>query len=85
MRRYDRQCYSRYAVRPVAPDTNVPPDYDNQLRRLRQELRLTQSEFARRIGAVGEAVVYQWETRKRRLSPVFWQRVLELTTQNNRR
>jgi DNA-binding transcriptional regulator YiaG len=78
MRRYYRQCYSRYAARPLPPDTNVPSDYDFQLRHLRQELRLTQSEFARRIGAAAKAVVYQWESRKRRPSPVFWKKIAAL-------
>src|SRR5262249_31722809 len=82
MRRYDGQCYSRYAARSSPPDISVPSDYGSQLRGLRHELRLTQSEFARRIGAAGKAVVYQWETRP---SPVFWRRVLELTMQKNRR
>jgi DNA-binding transcriptional regulator YiaG len=38
-------------------------------------LRLTQRDFARRIGAANKAVVYQWESRKRTPSPVFWKRV----------
>jgi len=53
----------------------VPPDYDQCLKQLRQRLRLTQHELARRIGAANRAVVYQWESRQRRPSPVFWQRV----------
>jgi DNA-binding transcriptional regulator YiaG len=39
-----------------------------------------QSAFAKRIGAAGKAVVYQWETRKRRPSPVFWKKITALTT-----
>jgi hypothetical protein len=33
-----------------------------------------------RIGAANKAVIYQWESRKRTLSPVFWQRVLAIGT-----
>jgi len=61
-----------------APLPAVPPDYDQQLRVLRRRLRLTQDALARRIGAAGKAVVYQWESRKRTPSPVFWQQVLRL-------
>jgi DNA-binding transcriptional regulator YiaG len=78
MRRYYRQCYSRHCARPTSPDISVPSNYDRQLRRVRCELRLTQSAFAERIGAAGKGVVYQWETRKRRPSPVFWQRIQDL-------
>jgi DNA-binding transcriptional regulator YiaG len=60
-------------------DTTVPTDYDRQLRRVRLGLRLSQSQFAKLIGAANKAVVYQWETRKRRPSPVFWQRIQDLT------
>ena len=60
------------------PLPTVPDDYDEQLRDLRHRLHLTQDAFARRIGAAGKAVVYQWEAGKRTPSPVLWQRVLEL-------
>ena len=60
------------------PLPTVPVDYDDQLRDLRQRLRLTQTALARRIGAAGKAVVYQWESRKRTPSPVLWQRVQQL-------
>jgi DNA-binding transcriptional regulator YiaG len=61
-----------------APLPTVPPDYDQQLQALRRRLRLTQAGLARRIGAAGKAIVYQWESRKRTPSPVLWQRVLLL-------
>ena len=61
-----------------APLPAVPPDYDQQLRDLRRRLRLTQTGLARRIGAAGKAVVYQWESKKRTPSPVFWGRILHL-------
>jgi hypothetical protein len=34
--------------------------------------------LAEKIGAAGKAVVYQWESRKRKPSPVLWQRVERL-------
>jgi hypothetical protein len=71
------RCFSGQAICPM-PLPVVPTDYDEQLRVLRQQLRLTQGALARRIGAAGKAVVYQWESRKRTPSPVLWQRVLEL-------
>jgi DNA-binding transcriptional regulator YiaG len=80
MRRYYRRCYSRYCAKPTPPNISVPSDYDRRLRRVRRDLRLSQSAFAERIGAAGKAVVYQWETRKRRPSPVFWQRIQDLIT-----
>jgi DNA-binding transcriptional regulator YiaG len=87
MRRYYRRCYSRYCAKPTPPDIpdiSVPSDYDRRLRRVRRDLRLTQSAFAERIGAAGKAVVYQWETRKRQPSPVFWQRIQNLSTASGR-
>ena len=42
-------------------------------------MRLTQEALAQRIGAAGKAVVYQWESRQRTPSPVFWQRVEALS------
>lgn len=71
------RCFSGQAVCSV-PLSSVPDDYDQQLRELRQRRHLTQDALARRIGAAGKAVVYQWESRKRTPSPVLWQRVLEL-------
>ena len=61
-----------------APLPTVPHGYDQQLRTLRHRLKLTQGGLARRIGAAGKAVIYQWESRKRTPSPVLWQRVLGL-------
>ena len=45
---------------------DVPDDYAVKLRGLRLWLRLTQSDVARRIGAASKAVIYQWESGKRR-------------------
>jgi DNA-binding transcriptional regulator YiaG len=70
--------YRRFSGQVVcpAPLPTVPNDYDQQLRALRRRLRLTQGDLARCIGAAGKAVIYQWESRKRKPSPVLWQRVL---------
>ena len=63
----------------VAPLPAVPEDYAERLRRLRRRLRLTQEGLAHRIGAANKAVIYQWETRRRTPSPVFWKRVEALS------
>ena len=79
MKRYYRQSYSRFAPKPRPPiHTSVPSDWARQLLGIRHELRLTQAHLAERIGAAGKAVVYQWESRKRKPSPVFWERILRL-------
>src|SRR4029077_13800783 len=72
-----RKDYRRYGGQSpaVAPLPSVPHDYNARLKRLRRRLRLTQHELARRIGAANKAVVYQWESRQRTPSPVFWKRV----------
>ena len=77
--RYYRQSYSRFASKPRPPERAlVPPDWACQLLRVRRELRLTQAQLAEQIGAAGKAVVYQWESRKRRPSSVFWKRIDQL-------
>jgi DNA-binding XRE family transcriptional regulator len=72
--------YRRFSGQEVCPGPlpTVPNDYDQQLRGLRRRLRLTQDSLARRIGAAGKAVIYQWESRKRTPSPVLWQQVMRL-------
>ena len=77
--RYYKQCYSRIAPTPTPPrHTPVPADWPQQLRQLRADLELTQTQLAQRIGAAGKAVIYQWESRKRKPSPVFWTRIEQL-------
>jgi hypothetical protein len=79
--------YRRFAGQQVcpAPLVAVPDDYREQLTGLRRRLRLTQDALAQRIGAAGKAVVYQWESRKRTPSPVFWERIrLRLVTKRSR-
>jgi DNA-binding transcriptional regulator YiaG len=60
---------------PLLTWDQIPSDYDTQIRRIRRRLRLTQAAFATRVGAARKAVVYQWESRRRCPSPVFWQRI----------
>ena len=84
--RYYKQSYSRTAPTPTPPrHTPVPADWAPRLRQLRVHLGLTQTQLAQRIGAAGKAVVYQWETRKRKPSPVFWTRIEDLRTSGGRR
>jgi DNA-binding XRE family transcriptional regulator len=45
---------------------------DRVVRALRTSLQLTQNAFAARLGAANQAVIYQWESRRRRQSPVLW-------------
>jgi DNA-binding transcriptional regulator YiaG len=73
--RYYRQSYSRTAPKPQPPDIHVPSNFAPRLRRIRRELRLTQAQLAEAIGAANKAVVYQWESRKRTPSPVFWKKI----------
>ena len=56
----------------------MPADWAPRLRQLRVHLGLTQTQLAQRIGAAGKAVIYQWEARKRKPSPVFWTRIEHL-------
>ena len=77
--RYYRRSYSRFAQKPPARErTRVPSDWARRLLCVRRELGLTQARLAEQIGAAGKAVVYQWESRKRRPSPVFWLRIERL-------
>ena len=79
--KFIRTHYRQFAGQAVcaAPLPSVPADYDQQLKRLRRRLRLTQDGLAHRVGAARKAVVYQWESRKRTPSPVFWQRIQALS------
>jgi DNA-binding transcriptional regulator YiaG len=74
-----RQRYSRYVTPlPRPPLTIVPTNFASRLIGLRLRLHLTQAELARRIGAANKAVIYQWETRRRTPSVVFWVRLEQL-------
>lgn len=56
----------------------IPADYDQVIRLCRERRALSQAEFARLLGAAGKAVIYQWESRKRLPSPLFWDRIRSL-------
>ena len=76
-----RQRYSRFAPRVLAPPImTVPSNFASRIIGLRLRLRISQAEFARRIGAANKAVIYQWESRQRTPSIVFWNRIEELAT-----
>jgi len=74
---------TKFTTKPPAPDlvAVAPDDFDRQLVGLRERLKVSQTELARRIGAAGKAVVYQWESRQRRPSPILWRRVMQLGVQ----
>jgi len=63
---------------PVPVPVAVPNDWAERVAITRHALRLTLSEFGARVGAANKAVVYQWESGKRRPSPVFWSRIVAL-------
>ena len=82
VRQFRRTFYGRTTARwtpcPLAPTPEVPDDYDRVLIQLRAQRRLSQRALAERICGANKAVVYQWETRKRRPSALFWRRVIQL-------
>jgi DNA-binding transcriptional regulator YiaG len=59
----------------------VPSNYGATLVGLRYRLGLSQQQLAAKVGASGKAVVYQWESGKRKPSPVFWLRIERLQRQ----
>jgi DNA-binding transcriptional regulator YiaG len=80
---YRRQYYgkkARWTPRPTPPDAfpDVPRDYDRRLIELRRSLRFSQAQLATALAAASKAVVYQWESRKRVPSPIFWRKILKL-------
>ena len=76
MANWYRRTYGRGRRRLVAVcRTTVPATYAAILAALRHRLRLSQQQLAVEVGAASKAVVYQWESGKRKPSPVLWQRV----------
>jgi DNA-binding transcriptional regulator YiaG len=74
-----RRTYGRGRRRLVAVcRVKVPANYAATLVGLRHRLGLSQQQLAAKVGAAGRAVVYQWESGKRKPSPVFWLRVERL-------
>jgi DNA-binding transcriptional regulator YiaG len=74
-----RRTYGRGRRRPVPVcRVTVPTSYAAALVGLRLRLGLSQQQSADKVGAASKAVVYQWETGKRKPSPVFWLRIERL-------
>lgn len=79
MARWYRRTYGRGQRRLVAVcRVTVPANYAPTLVGLRQRLGLSQQQLADKVGAAGKAVVYQWESGKRKPSRVFWLRIERL-------
>ena len=57
---------------------SVPENYATTVIGLRRRLGLSQQQLAAKLGAAGKAVVYQWESGKRKPSPVFWLKIERL-------
>ena len=77
-----RQTYGRGVRRPVAVcRVIVPSNYAALLVGLRHRLGFSQQQLAAKIGAAGKAVIYQWESGKRKPSAVFWLRIERLLRQ----
>ncbi len=74
-----RRTYGRGRRCPVAVSrVTVPANHAAILVGLRQRLSLSQQQLAVKVGAASKAVVYQWESGKRKPSQVLWLRVERL-------
>jgi DNA-binding transcriptional regulator YiaG len=79
MAKWYRRTYGRGRRRPVPLcRVIVPANYSAKVVGLRYRLGLSQQELAERVGAAGKAVVYQWESGKRKPSSLFWSRIQRL-------
>ena len=68
-----RRTYGRGRRRLVAVcRVTVPENSAATLVGLRYRLDLSQQQLAVRVGAASKAVVYQWESGRRKPAPVFW-------------
>ena len=68
----ESHCQRRLTSLPPVSAPNwaaTPRDHDARIRRLRRRMHLTQTAFARQLGAANKAVIYQGESRKRCPSP----------------
>ena len=78
-----RRTYGRGRRRLVAVcRVTVPTNYAATLVGLRRRLGLSQRQLAAKVGAASKAVVYQWESGKRKPSAVFWLRIERLQRQH---
>ena len=67
-----RRTYGRGRRRLVAVyRVTVPANFATTIIGVRRRLGLSQQQLAVRVGAASKAAVYQWESGKRRPSPVF--------------
>lgn len=73
---------TRWVARPARPRPlpRVPENYDLHLVGLRARRGWTQEQLARAIGVAGKAVIYQWESRRRKPSAALWLRIESLQT-----
>ena len=77
-----RRTYGRGRRRLVAVcRVTVPAHYAATLVGLRLRLGVSQQALAAKVGAASKAVVYQWESGKRRPAPAFWLRIERLQRQ----
>jgi DNA-binding transcriptional regulator YiaG len=82
MAKWYRRTYGRGCRRPVAVcRVIVPANYSATVVGVRYRLGLSQQQLADKVGAASKAVVYQWESGKRKPSPVFWMRIERLQCQ----
>jgi ribosome-binding protein aMBF1 (putative translation factor) len=79
MAKWYRRTYGRGRRRLVPVfRVSVPANYAAILVGLRHRIGLSQQQLAAKVGAATKAVVYQWESGKRKPSPVFWLRIERL-------
>lgn len=79
MTKWYRRTYGRGRRHPLTLcRVTVPANCASVIVGLRLRLGLSQRQLASRVGAANRAVVYQWESGKRRPSPVLWLRILRL-------
>lgn len=82
MANWYRRIYGRGRRRQVAVcRVTVPANYAATLVGVRRRFGLSQQRLAAKVGAASKAVVYQWESGKRKPSPVFWLRIERLQRQ----
>ena len=81
-----RRTYGRGRRRLVAVcRVTVPANYAATLVGLRHRLGLSQQQLADKVGAASKAVVYQWESGRRKPSPVFWLRLQRIQGRSRNR